>query len=377
MGGQRTENRSPDVIVVGGGAAGCSTALELARRGCTVTLVERDSVGSHASGFAAGGLAPTSGVGIPGPVLSVAEETLKRHADLAVELKDATGIDYGYRPTSAVVVALDETELSELRDTAEWQASQGFDSEILDGDELHEHEPLVVSTAVGGLLQGSHFEVDSYGYTLALATGFEKHGGNIRHGVVSQILASNGSAAGVEFSSGEVLHGGAVVLATGPWAGAGEIENAPALPIRPAKGEMVRLRFPNPDFRHGVSGGGYGAHRKLDGLVWVGTTYEDKGFDERPSFSAQETILASLLLVVPALESAEVVQHTACLRPVSADGLPVIGQAGDLDGLFVVTGAGKKGIFLSPVMGSMAAALVTGRPEEAPIPPEFSPERFE
>jgi glycine/D-amino acid oxidase-like deaminating enzyme len=61
----------------------------------------------------------------------------------------------------------------------------------------------------------------------------------------------------------------------------------------------------------------------------------------------------------------------------SADGLQIVGQAGDLDRVFVVTGAGKKGILLSPVMGSMAAALVTGRPEEAPIPPEFGPERFE
>ena len=54
-----------DVIVVGGGIIGCLTAYLLAREGLKVTIIEADSVGSHASGFAFGGLGPLEGAGIP------------------------------------------------------------------------------------------------------------------------------------------------------------------------------------------------------------------------------------------------------------------------------------------------------------------------
>ena len=57
----------PDAFVVGGGIAGCLTALLLGRAGMKVTVLEADSVGSHASGFAFGGLGPLDGSGIPDP----------------------------------------------------------------------------------------------------------------------------------------------------------------------------------------------------------------------------------------------------------------------------------------------------------------------
>ena len=80
--------------------------------------------------------------------------------------------------------------------------------------------------------------------------------------------------------------------------------------------------------------------------------------------------------MAPELESAEVVQQTACLRPRTPDELPAIGPIGDVDGVYFVGGGGSKGILLSPVMGAMAAALVVGRPNEDPVPAELSVERF-
>lgn len=367
---------APDVIVVGGGAVGCATALELSKRGLAVTLVERDSVGSHASGFAYGGLYATTGIGIPGPVLGPAKEAVERHADLARELKDITGIDTEFRAAPSIDLAEDETEMAGLRRDAEWQQREGFDAEVLSAGEVRSYEGSLSANVVGGLLQRSHFEVDSYRYTLALATACEKHGGVLRHGTVARILECGGRVSGVGFASGDTLAAGMVVLADGPWAATGEIDGVPKLPVRPMKGEILRLRFPGADFRYRVVSQGHYVARKPDGLVWAGSTYEDAGFDDRPSKKARDSIMKGVLDLAPVLETAMIVQHTACLRPVSSDGLPVIGAAGDALGVYVVNGAGKKGILLSPVMASMVAGLVMGQPEEAPVPSEWSTERF-
>lgn len=63
----------PHVVVLGAGVMGCATAYYLSRRGVRVTVVEREAIGSCASGFALGLLNPLTGIGIPGPMAPFAE----------------------------------------------------------------------------------------------------------------------------------------------------------------------------------------------------------------------------------------------------------------------------------------------------------------
>ena len=126
-----------------------------------------------------------------------------------------------------------------------------------------------------------------------------------------------------------------------------------------------------------MSLGGHYIARKPDGLVWGGSTEEDAGFDDRPSASARDSIMAGILALAPGLEAAEIVQHTACLRPVSVDDMPIVGALPGYEGLFAANGAGKKGILLSPVMGRMVAGAITGNPGRDPVPAEFDAARFE
>jgi glycine/D-amino acid oxidase-like deaminating enzyme len=107
------------------------------------------------------------------------------------------------------------------------------------------------------------------------------------------------------------------------------------------------------------------ATTKEDGLLWVGTTEEEVGFDDHTTEAARDRIVGSAVGMLPYLEDAELVQQTACLRPMTPDKMPVIdGEAGP-EGLVITTGGGRQGIALGPVMGIATAALAVGA--ESPV----------
>jgi glycine oxidase len=201
-----------------------------------------------------------------------------------------------------------------------------------------------------------------------LATAFERHGGSIRSGNVIS-LAAPGE---VTLESGAAISAPVRIICSGPWAGTNEIAGIPNLPIRPVKGEIIRLSFPGDEFTHRVVNGRPYIARKPDGRVWIGTTDEEAGFDETASASARESILAGALGLSPALESAVIEQHTACLRPTSADGLPVVGPVDD--GLYVANGAGSKGILYSHIIAEWISDAVQDGNDS--VPAEFAVSRF-
>ena len=85
--------------------------------------------------------------------------------------------------------------------------------------------------------------------------------------------------------------------------------------------------------------------------------------------------MEALLYMMPSLESAELVQQTACLRPYCTDGLPILGRVPNMEGVYLATGAGRKGILLGPVMGGAIADLILQGNTELPVDP-FDPGRF-
>ncbi len=369
----------PDVAVIGGGAVGCATAYELACAGARVTLIERDGIASHASGFSLGGLFPTQGAGIPGPVAGPARQAFDLHGLLYPRLMDETGVDYLLRRVDQVALAHDETSLEGLRRDCAWQKAQGFDCELVSPRDLYLLEPALSLGLAGGLLQRTALELDSYKFTLALAQGLEKRGGTVVSAEATALNVKGGKVTGVCTRGEAVVHAGAVVVATGPWAGSPPGAGLPKLPVKPYKGEIIRLRVARGAGKYAMrfSLQGRSAGRKPDGLVWVAATEEDKGFDEKPSASARDYLMAGAVNIAPQLGQAELVQHTACLRPLTSDQLPIVGPLPSVaDGVFAEAGAGKKGVLLSLVMAKMAAGLVLDQRKEWPVPQELSTARF-
>ena len=118
-----------DVAIIGGGAAGCAVAYYLAQSGVRSTIIEREGIGNQASGNAAGGLNPLTGIGIPGPLAAFGWECFKLHADLYQSLMDQSGIDYQHRTVAKIDLAMEESEIDGLKETAErMDADEGFEA---------------------------------------------------------------------------------------------------------------------------------------------------------------------------------------------------------------------------------------------------------
>ena len=99
-------SQSSEVVIVGGGVAGCAVAYYLGQAGIRVTLVEREGIATQASGYAARGLNPIHGV--PAPLKPLAMESFRLHLTLWGELKEATGSDCQARMVSMLKLAFDE-----------------------------------------------------------------------------------------------------------------------------------------------------------------------------------------------------------------------------------------------------------------------------
>lgn len=364
-----------EVVIVGGGAAGCAVAYYLARSGVKATIIEGQGVASQASGFAAGGLNPLQGAGIPGPLGAFAWESFQMHFDLWTSLQDETGLDLQGRTVASIRLAFEEADLAELEATLDlFSAAAGFEAHWLDAQEIHDLDPRITPKGIAGLYSRGNAAVDSHRYTTALAEAAQKRGANLRQGNVAGLEHSNGLVTGVQLEDG-MISCGSVVLAMGPWSRHAEPWLGTYIPVDPLKGEILRLGLPGPALDYDLSGGGGSLYAKPGGQVWCGATEEWKGFDRRLSEPVRRSILERAVRLLPGLAQAPLVLHTACLRPVTPDWLPILGQVPGYTNVYLATGAGKKGILLSPGIGKSIADLITKGNTDLPIS-SFGPQRF-
>ncbi|MDA1127529.1 MAG: FAD-dependent oxidoreductase [Chloroflexi bacterium] len=364
-----------DVAIIGGGAAGCAVAYYLAQSGVRSTIIERDGLGNQASGYSAGGLNPLTGIGIPGPLGAFGWECFQLHIRLYDSLKEQSGIDYQHRTVAKLDLALLESEVSGLKaSSALFEGVEGFDAHWLEQEEIAKLEPRISPDVLGGLYDYGNNAVDSHNLTEAFAAAAEKMGSTVRAGNVKSLEGSGGKIDRVILADGEISCG-QVVLAMGPWSRRAEAWLGVYIPVDPLKGEIIRLENNGEPFKHDIAGGGGTIYPKLDGLNWCGTTEDWKGFDREPSEQVAREIRQRVVRLVPDLADAKLSKHTACLRPVTPDWLPVLGRAPGWDNVYLATGAGKKGILLATGIGKSVADLMTAGETTLSIQ-GCAPERF-
>jgi len=361
-----------DVVIIGGGAAGCAVAYYLGQAGIKATLIEREGIGMQASGYSAGGVNPLHGLAAPMQPLAMA--SFKLHLALWEELQQTTGRDCQGCLIATVKVAFDEADVPALQEELDvFTATPGFSAHWLDCAALRQLEPRLTPGVMRSVYLYGNGVVDSHLFTVLLAEAAQRSGATIRAGTVRGLQQSHGRVTGVVLEDG-ALACDTVVLAMGPWAQDAEAWLGLAIPVRPLKGEILRMELQGPGLAHDFASPDVSLFSRGN-QVWCGATQEWCGFDKTPSAAARRALLSGAIKLLPAMASATLVQHTACLRPVTSDWLPIIGQAPGWENVYLATGGEKKGILLSPAIGKAIADLITTGSTPLDITP-CTPQRF-
>lgn len=362
-----------DAIVVGGGVMGLAAARELRRRGLGhVLLLERTTPGQAASWASAGIVGAATG-DPAAPTADLRRLSLRLWPTFAAAAREESGLDPEYRASGILQVARDDAELASVRHDLESGAAAGGHL-LASAGEVSDVEPAI-GPAVRGAVWQPGGSVDNRRLTRALEIAARRSGVEVRTGVeVRAVAASGRRVAGVRVSHDGLLPAGLVVIAAGAWSGA--IEGCrPLPPVVPQRGQILAL-----------DGALVGLRRvlmtrtdpylvpRVDGRIVVGATRELVGWDGRLTAGGVAWLLQSAVEVLPALGACAVQELWTGFRPLSADGLPLIGP-GELDGLFFLTGHGPSGISPLPASISLLVAHIFGEPLPVPSQP-FSPSRF-
>ena len=360
------------VLVVGGGIAGLSIAWRLAQAGHRTEIFESGRAGRGATWAAAGMLGAAGEVSESLDALrAIAEDAGALWPGFAAELQAASGTDIGFRQEGALRVALDAKDAIRLQAQAKTNGSAA--GVWLTHAETRALVPMLAPELAGALYFRDEARVDNRALGDALVVAFRNAGGVLHELIpIEGLIVENNRVSGVRSAKG-AFRGDAVVVAAGAWSGAIG-EGLPA--IRPAKGQMLALSPPEGAVQPGPAIWGaevYLAARR--GKLLLGATVEEAGFDTSITRTAQETLLANALRLLPALKDWVVSESWAGLRPRTPDDAPVLGPVGP-EGLFVAGGQFRNGILLAPVIADALKRFVSGMDVGFPAS-AFSARRFD
>ena len=379
--------------MIGGGIVGAACAFELATRGLSVTLLERDELAAGASGRNNGlWVTPVDPVLLP-----MARASLARYLELADDPPVPFRLDPD--PIGLLAVALDEEELA-LGETAhDPYRRAGVPVERLGPEQVRELEPSIAPAVLGGWLLAHGHRLAPEALTVALALAAATNGAIVRHHLPARaVLMSGGRVTGVVTDDG-VIDADEVVVAAGPWSPSLLDPIGLPLPIAGARGWLVRLAPSTDLVRHLVATAGWEEatgrwgdppliagnldeataatatilHPTTDGSLVVGSSRQPAISPEAEDAGVAGAILRGAIRVVPDVAAAEVRSAWWGVRPMTPDERPLVGRL--VEGLLVATGHGSEGVILAAGSASLIAATLLD--EEPPFETSaFDPFRF-
>jgi glycine oxidase len=346
-----------DVIIVGGGVIGCSSALRLARAGLKVAVIERGRIGCEASRAAAGMLSPQAEASEPGPFLDLCLRSRAMYRDFAALLKDLSGVDIEYRDEGTLCVALAGEDPHEIARWASWQKAAALPLEELAADEVYRLEPAITqATAKAMFIPGDH-QVENRRLMDALDIAIRQAGVEVHEGAnVDSLIIEHGKATGVICNS-TPLKAGTVIVAAGSWSSHLLQPAGIRAEVVPVRGQMLAVRGAASLIRHVLHSSRVYLVPRKDGRIIVGATVEHVGFNKAVTAAGVRGLLDAAIELVPSLADCEIIETWAGFRPDAEDHLPVIGPCG-IANLFLATGHFRNGILLAPVTAELLTQCV-------------------
>ncbi len=350
------------IAVVGGGIIGMSTALELRKAGCDVTLFEQNSLAGSVSWAANGALTPYSDHNSSSTVTKLAEQGVQRYVDHVEWLTVTTGLPIDLDAGGVLEVFLgEEGEKSEARFLELGQA--GYPVALLDGNDARKLEGALSTQTTAAIHYMEETRIDTRQLLRASIKALDLLGVNVRcpsrvlrvdpsrsYSYVTVTLPDNAE----EFD--------AAVLCTGY--GRCEVAGMPQIPLHRVRGELIEVMPATPLASRCLYRGDSFITPRRDGRLLLGTNYDfhEDGMDENTnsvSVGGAITKMTAAISIVPEIARAEILNTWKSWRPTTYDNRPVIGCYGSPN-LLVALGLGGLGITLAPAIAAALAAAIAG-----------------
>ncbi len=339
-----------DILVIGAGISGLASALALAEAGLSVRVIDSGPGGHESSWAGAGILSALPPWGYPPPVTDLIDYSLDLWPDWLTDIRHHSPVDPEYRHCGMWVL-----------DPANPIAAQAWCATHPKEGTAAAYDPATPSAFwLPRVAQVRNPRLIAALRDRAVTAGIELCANN---GLTGWIPSAQGNRiAAVQTPTGP-LEAGRFVLTTGAWSQSLLGARAAGLQIRPIRGQIALLATPPGTLPHIVLAGSHYLVPRQDGLVLVGSTHEDCGFDKGTTAEAKAELLAFVHRIAPALRDAPCVQHWAGLRPGSPDNIPSIGRHPEMENLYINAGHFRYGVTMAP---GAARLLADGLLERTP-----------
>lgn len=349
----------PDFLIVGGGIIGLSTACELARNGAKVHILERGLVGHEASWAGGGILSPLLPWDYSEPVTRLTRWSSELYPQW-INVLATTGIDPEYRRSGMLVLPeFDEAGALDWCRRHHMEVELLAASSLVPGIGLDDRAlwlPQVAQVRNPRLLKAARRRVEALGVEVT------------ENAEVTGLRVAAGRLAGVETAKG-TFAGGACVITGGAWSKRILGEYALQLDIRPVRGQMLLFRMAPGSLRPILLQDGIYLIPRDDGLVLVGSTMEEVGFDKAITPATKASLHDRAVAILPAMNRAEFVHHWAGLRPGSPENIPTIDRHPQIENLYVNSGHFRYGVTMAPASARLLANLAFGRSQPFDVSP--------
>ena len=373
-----------EILIVGGGIAGASTAYHLALLGRRVTLLERGEIACEASGVNAGGLGGTGWGNNPNLHSYLTMGSLELFKTIQVDL----GYPIEFRQSGALQAIQTDEQYEFVRDKVLCLRSQGYAVELLTPREALAVEPEANPALLGFMYSPGRGQADPVKATRALASLAQRSGARIltSHDVTSFQSLTDGSwqvmASGREFCAG------VLVLAAGAWCGPIGAMLGLHIPIVSVRGQMWATQSLPPRLFHVISSAESELHWRRDpgndartsselthreetrltrhlygrqtksGEVIFGGDRQVDGYGRVVDAAGIEVNRGQAGEVIPMLRKLSIEQTWAGVMPFALDGKPLIGKIPQLENLYIVGGMASSGFGRGPMAGKLLADYI-------------------
>ena len=340
------------VLIVGGGIVGCMTAMELVKRGCSVTIVERNQIASQTSGessWAGGGiLLPLLPWMYSDQVNALTNNGANAYRQLSQQLQQETGIDANFEQSGFLILPKFDVEAAQAwcsRNQMPLQPvkASAFGVQSLSGENAL-WLPTVCQIRPPYLMQAMRKWLDQNNVTMLEHTELIP-------------LKQTPTLNEWETVNGEKLTADQFVVTSGAWSFELLKETSAKLNIKPMRGQIL-LYKPQKNLEQIVYREGFYMIPRRDGYLLAGSTLEDVGFDTAITQAVRDEISAKAEAIMPKLKGMPIIKHWSGLRPGTPDNLPTISAHPSIENLYLNTGHFRYGLTMAPASAQLVAALM-------------------